>query len=207
MKKYKMAVAACGPHIMYTNIIKAETPEEAAKIYLGYKGNKAEVAKVAARMFEIEDRAVRKEDESFIDALGTEIKIGQDVVFICSQDKNILRKGKVQKITKSTISVMSDNKSYRLLSDPEDGLTIRKAIVIDWKKSRTKKDAEVDAIGQPLVEEKLVAYRQEVYIDSCKGFLYGTIIKVTGTYAFIRDMETDKETRRRHDLIVVINHS
>ena len=207
MKKYKMAVGACGPRIMYTNIIRANSPEEAARIYLGYNGTEEEVVKVASRMFEIEDRAVRKEDEHFVDALGAEIEIGQDIAFICRQDKNALRKGKVHNITKSTIAVKSDDKLYRLVSDPEDGLSIKKAIVIDWKKERTKKDSSTDGIGQPLKEGKTVAYRQEVYVDNCKGFLYGTITKVTGTYVFIRDIETEKEIRRRHDLVIVINHS
>ena len=207
MKKYKMAVGACGPRIMYTNIIRANSPEEAARIYLGYNGTEEEVVKVASRMFEIEDRAVRKEDEHFVDALGAEIEVGQDIAFICRQDKNALRKGKVHNITKSTIAVESDEKLYRLVSDPEDGLSIKKVIVIDWKKGKAKKDSNVDAIGQPLKEGKTVAYRREVYVDNCKGFLYGTIIKVTGTYAFIRDIETEKEVRRRHDLIIVVNHA
>lgn len=207
MKKYKMAVGICGPRILYTSIIKADSPEEAARIYLGYDAKEEDVAEVAPRMYEVADRAVRKEDEHFVDAIGAEIEIGQDIAFICRQDKNALRKGKVQNITKSTIAVKSDNKLYRLVSDLENGLSIKKAIVIDWKKERAKKDSYIDGIGQPLKEGKTVAYRQEVYVDNCKGFLYGTLVKVTGTYAFIRDMETEKEVRRRHDLIIVINHA
>lgn len=207
MKKFKMAVGVCGPHIMYTNIIRADTPEEAARVYLGYNCKEEDVAKVASRMFEVEDRAVRKEEDHFIDALGADIEIGQEVAFICRQEKNAIRKGKVHGITKSTIEVRYDDKQCRLVSDPEDGLSIRKAIVIDWKKGRAKKDSSMDAIGQPLRVGKTVAYRQEVYVDNCKGFSYGRIEKIAGTYAFILDIETEKEIRRRHDLIVVINHS
>ncbi len=207
MKKFKMAVGACGPRILYTNIIRANSPEEAARIHLGYNATEEDIAKVASRMFEVGDRAVRKEDDHFVDALGAEIEIGQDIAFICRQDKNALRKGKVHNITKSTIAVKSDDKLYRLISDPEDSLSIKKAIVIDWKKEKAKEDSYIDGIGQPLKEGKTVAYRQETYADNCKGFLFGTITKVTGTYAFIRDIETEEETRRRHNLIIVINHS
>lgn len=207
MKKFKMAVGTCGPRILYTNIIKADSPEEAARIYLGINGKEEDIPKMASRMIEVEKRAVRNENDHFIDALGAEINIGQDVAFINRQEKNAIRKGKVQNITKNTIAVQYDNKLCRLVSDPEDGISIKKAIVIDWKKARAKKDSQVDAIGQPLEEGKTVAYRQEVYINNCQGFLYGSIIKVTGTYALIRDTETDKEIRRRHDLIVVINHT
>lgn len=207
MKKFKMAVGTCGPRILYTNIIRANSPEEAARMYLGYEGTEEDIAKVAPRMFEVEERAARKEDDHFVDALGAEIEIGQDVVFICRQDKNALRKGKVHSSTKSTIMVKSDNKLYRLVSDPEDGLSIKKAIVIDWKKDRAKKDSCTDGIGQPIKEGKTVAYRQELYVGNCKGFLYGTVIKITATYVFIRDIETEKDIRRRHDLVVVINHT
>lgn len=207
MKKFKMAIGACGPHIMYTNIIRANSPEEAARKYLGYNAKEESVAKVASHMFEIEERAVRKEDEKFVDSLGAEIEIGQEVAFVCRQEKNAIKRGKVHSMTKSTIMVESDDKLYRLISDPEDGLSIKKAIVIEWKKERAKKDSAIDAIGQPIKEGKTVAYRQEVYVNTCKGFSYGTITKVTGTYAFICDIETKKEIRRRHDLIVVINHS
>ena len=119
MKKYKMALGACGPHIMYTNIIRADSPEEAAKMYLrevagsplevlGVETKEEDIKRVASRMFEVEDRAVRKEDEHFVDAFGTEIDFGQSVAFICRQDKNAIRQGKVQNITKSTITVKSE---------------------------------------------------------------------------------------------------
>lgn len=207
MKKFKMAVGICGPRVMYTNIIKAESPEDAASIYLGINAKKKEIKEVASRMFEVEERTVRKEGDNFIDALGAEIEIGKDIAFISRQDKNAIRKGKVHNITKSTITVNSDDKLYRLVSDPDDGLSIKKAIIIDWKTERAENESNTDAIGQPLCEGKTVAYRQETYADNCKGFFYGTILKVTGTYAFIHDLETKNEVRRRHDLIVVINHS
>lgn len=34
MKKWKIAVGVCGGRVLYTNIIKAHSPEEAAKKYL-----------------------------------------------------------------------------------------------------------------------------------------------------------------------------
>ena len=34
LKKYKIAVGICGPHILYTNIIKAYSEEEAVKKYM-----------------------------------------------------------------------------------------------------------------------------------------------------------------------------
>lgn len=207
MKKYKMAVGACGPRILYTNIIRAKSPEEAARIYLGGKGNKGEIKGIASRMREIEDRSVRKEDENFVDALGAEIEIGKDAAFISRQDKNAIREGTVINVTKSTITVKSGDNQYRLVSDAEDGLSIKRAIVIDWEIEKGKDDSPVDALGQRLEEGCIVAYRQDVYINNCKGFSFGTITKVTGTYAFIRDIETERETRRRHDLLVAINNA
>ena len=35
LKKYRMAVGICGPTVLYTNIIKAYSPEDAARKYLG----------------------------------------------------------------------------------------------------------------------------------------------------------------------------
>lgn len=207
MKKFKMVLGTCGPHIMYTNIIKADSPEEAARKYLGYDATEEEVAKTASHMYEVEPRAVRNEDESFVDAIGVEIGMGKSIAFICRQDANSIKEGKVSRITKSTITVVSGDKQYRLLADPEEGRSIKKAIVIDWKKKKASKDSHVDAIGQLLKAGSSVAYRQETYADNCKGFLYGTITKVTGTYAFIRDMEKGNEVRRKHGLIVVMKHA
>ena len=34
LKKYRMAVGICGPTVLYTNIIKAYSPEDAARKYL-----------------------------------------------------------------------------------------------------------------------------------------------------------------------------
>ena len=34
MKKWKIALGACGPEIMYSNVIKAPTKEEAVRIYM-----------------------------------------------------------------------------------------------------------------------------------------------------------------------------
>lgn len=207
MKKYKMAIGSCGPSILYTNIIKADSPEEAARLYLGVFAKDEDIAKVAQRMFEVEERAIREDGDGFVDAMGADIADGSNVAFISRQDTNSIKEGRVYGITKSTISVMSDNKQYRLVSDPDDGRSIKKAIVINWKKRKGKKDSGIDAFGQTLKDGGFVAYRKDVYEGNCKGFLYGTITKVTGTYVFIRDIESEKEIRRRHDLVVVIYHS
>ncbi len=205
MKKFKMAVGACGPHIMYTNIIRANSPEEAARKYLGADAKEETVAAVSSRMFELEERTVRDDNDSFVDALGVDIEIGKDIAFISRQDKNAIKTGNVAAMTKSTITVMADDKQYRLVSDPEDGRSIRKAIVINGAERIASNNSSTDALGQPLKEGNAVAYRQDVYVNNCKGFSFGTITKVTGTYAFIRDAITKEEIRRRHDLIVIIS--
>ena len=205
MKKYKMAVGACGPQIMYTNIIKAESPEEAARIYLGADANEEKIAMVSSRMFEVEERTVRSDNDCFVDALGADIEIGKEVAFISRTDTNSIIKGTVTAITKSTITVTTDNKQYRLVSDPEDGRSINKAIVINQIEIASSNNTNTDALGRPLEEGSLVAYRQDVYAGNCKGFAFGTITKVTGSFAFICDAVTKEENRRRHNLIVRIN--
>ena len=205
MKKYKMFVGSCGPHFMYTNIIKADSPEEAARIHLGDKATDEEIKHASSLMREIQGRPVRGKDEAFIDEQGVDISIGATVAFICRQEKNSIKEGKVSGLNKSSITVVSGNKEYRLISDRNDGLTIHKVLVIKKKKKNAGSTLAIDAIGQPIKARSRVAFRREVYADNCKGFNFGKIVSVSAKFATIKnDITYYGECKRRHDYIVVI---
>ena len=64
------------------------------------------------------------------------------------------------------------------------------------------------SVSERTVTEWIKSLEEKQYIISdteTKRYDDGTIKKVTNSYVFINDMETENEVRRRHKLVVVIN--
>ena len=114
LKKFRMAVGLCGPQILYTNIIKAYTAEEAAIKYyeeLGEEVSEEKLAETARQMYEIEDE---KPLEAYYDCRKEPFGIGDNIFAILKEDKShpAICRATVTALTNRGIKVLSNEKEY-----------------------------------------------------------------------------------------------
>lgn len=164
MKKYKFAVGLCGPQIIYTNIIKAVSPEEAARKYfesLGEPFTEEQVTDMASRARLVE--AVVRKKKGFYDVAGTKIKEGDTVAFVHRYEEYLLKidTGKVKRFTKAKAFVENaageefgfvsdkDSKVLRIVKIPEN---------IDIYKGEDAEATAIDALGQKIEIGNEVVY-------------------------------------------------
>ena len=207
-KRYRMAVGACGPNIMYTNIIKADSPEEAAKIYLEALETDGEekIEEVASRMMEIEGPRVRGEDESIVDSGDRVLEIGDKVAVIANRSKNEIVTATVKELKRSSVIVTGLNGTDMTYhTDQEDGVTIKKAVKLAAIKVTDKTDVAKDALGQEIVIDQACAYRLPIYVNSCKGFGYGIVRRMTPSNVYIEIPGESELQRKMNNNIVMIN--
>ena len=122
LKKYRMAVGICGPTVLYTNIIKAYSPEDAARKYLEEgiaEGSVDEitdekVAKIAKEMHELKEAEALT---SHYDACGKLIE-GDDTVIAAVN--NTIVKGTVVKLTNRSIKIAEAGKEYTVTINRND---------------------------------------------------------------------------------------
>lgn len=164
MRKYRFAVGLCGPQIIYTNIIKAVSPEEAARKYyegMGESFTEELVAELASRARLVEE-VVRKKN-GFFDVAGAKIKEGDTVAFVHRYEEYRLKidTGKVTRFTKAKAFVENaDGEEFGFVSN-KDSKVLRIVKIPDNIETYKGEDAEttaIDALGQKIEIGNEVVY-------------------------------------------------
>ena len=193
LKKYRMAVGICGPTVLYTNIIKAYSPEDAARKYLEEsvaEGSVDEItddkiAKIAKEMYELAEAEALT---AHYDACGEVIEINDTVIAAIS---NSIVKGTVVKLTNRSIMIAESGKEYTVTINRNDYKEIA-----GERKPFFAKVVKVDrnTAGKTLEPGAHVAY-SEIDFGTCTGFGFGTVSRITPSYVYI-NTEKSEEIRK-----------
>ena len=193
LKKYRMAVGICGPTVLYTNIIKAYSPEDAARKYLEEsvaEGSVDEItddkiAKIAKEMYELAEAEALT---AHYDACGEVIEINDTVIAAIS---NSIVKGTVVKLTNRSIKIAESGKEYTVTINRNDYKEIA-----GERKPFFAKAVKVDrnTAGKTLEPGAHVAYL-EIDFGTCTGFGFGTVSRITPSYVYI-NTEKSEEIRK-----------
>ena len=190
LKKYRMAVGLCGPQIIYTNIIKAYTAEEAAIKYyeeLGEEASEEKKAETAKQMYEIEDEKPLK---AYYDCLKEVFGVGDTVFIILKVDKkhSSICKATVTALTNRGVKVLFNEKEYPIYVGRNDDFEFDGESVPYFAK--IIKVTEKMSPDGDLVNGSQVAFMEKEYMGNCHGFLFGTVKKISESYVFINSGET-----------------
>ena len=82
LKKYRFFVGACGPTMMYSNIIRAEDEISATKIYLAEIGEEPTEENIKKKLDYIREIIPKENPEKLLDCKDQEISIGDEVIVI-----------------------------------------------------------------------------------------------------------------------------
>lgn len=178
LKKYRMAVGACGPTILYTNIIKAYSPEEAARKFLEDEEDISEdrVAEIAKRMRELEEPKPLKD---LYDCCGNKMELDDSV--LAAIDKTFVI-GRISKQTNRGVKVMADDKEYSVTIHKDDHKEINGSDTPFFAK--LIKLSEGMAINNDVEVGSFVAFI-ESHFGTCRGFVTGTVTRITPSYVYI----------------------
>ena len=190
LKKLRMAVGICGMRILYTNIIKAYSAEEAARKYfeeIEEEASEEKIAEVARRMDEIEDE---KPLEAYYDCRKEVLCIGDMVFTILKVDKkhSSICKATVTALTNRGIKVLSGDKEYPVLVGRSDYFDLDGENVPYFAKV-VKITEDMNPMGELEVGSR-VAFMEKEYMGNCPGFLFGTVERITENYVFINSEDT-----------------
>ena len=198
LKKYRMAVGICGPTVLYTNIIRAYSAEEAARKYLSEDEDGTvpdeKVREIADRMHEIEEE---KPVSSYLDARGETLKPGDSVYALVKANGKTFSiiEGVISKLTKRGIKVQADDAEYLVPVGTKDAAS-------RWKDpffSRAVRiTEEMKSLGAPEIGSE-VAYIDGAFMSSSKVFSFGTVTKITASNIYINC--EDGEARRTPDRV------
>ena len=204
MKSYQIAVGACGGQILYRTI-HADNAEEAARKLLPEGTDRETFEQKAAylREHELPERAVRAKDAPFLDVTGRPVHPGDALAVIRTGPGLAIVTARAERETRSTLTcTLGEGKTYRYRADETDGVTLLRVVKLDGPWAKAGEGEAADALGRALREGDRVAYRDEVYLNFCRGFRTGTVVRVTPKTIKIRDDKTGTVCRRRQDLTV-----
>ena len=195
LKKYRMAVGICGPTVLYTNIIKAYSPEDAARKYLEEgvaEGSVDEItddkiAKIAKEMYELADTEALS---SHYDACGEVIEIDDTVIAVVN---NAIVKGTVVKLTNRSVKITESGGEYTVTINRNDYKEISGEL-----RPFFAKVVKVDrnSAGNTPDPGSYVAYL-EIDYGTCTGFGFGTVSRITPSYVYI-NTEKSEEIRKSY---------
>ncbi|MBR0161977.1 MAG: hypothetical protein IJQ02_11940 [Oscillospiraceae bacterium] len=201
LKKYRFFVGACGPTMMYSNIIRAEDELSAVKIYLSEREKELSDENIANGLRNIREIVPKDKPDKLLDGMGKEIQVGDDVVFIrnASGSPPILLTGKVERLSDKSIVVKDPkDQNYRIVLPKWETDMLPRVIVMSARPEREKTDP-VDGSGYPLQMGDPVAYMKDAYSGSSEGFITGTVTKITAKNVAVG------EKRKNFDKVVIIN--
>ena len=211
MKKYKIALGACGPQILCTNIIKAHSAEEAVRKYLEETKSEVTDAKVKhllSSTYEYVSDTYGVEDEKdIVDVHGRQIMVNCRVALINAPEKHRtqVNLGVVSEIRKTSIQVVLDDGRSVKVMIPSTGEII-KCVIIDRVEEKNDNNTPCDAIGQPVRPGDYAVAMMPAVMGNVKGFeLFGTIAKVSETYAWpvITDNAATTSRKMLNRLVVI----
>ena len=193
LKKYRMAVGICGPTVLYTNIIKAYSPEDAARKYLEEgiaEGSVDEItddkiSKIAKEMYEL---AGTEALSPHYDACGEVIEVDDTVIAVVN---NAIVKGTVVKLTNRSIKIAESGREYTVTINRNDYKEIsgeRRPFFAKVVK------ADSNSAGNTPDPGSYVAYL-EIDYGTCTGFGFGTVSRITPSYVYI-NTEKSEEIRK-----------
>ena len=177
-KKYRMAVGACGPTILYTNVIRAYSPEEAARKYLEDEKDISEerITEIARRMREIEESKPLKDH---YDCCGNRMEPGDTVM--AAIDKAFI-KGKISKLTNRSVKIMVDDREYSVTINKDDHREFNGSDVSFFAK--LIKLSEDMVIDNDVKVGSFVAFIESSF-GTCRGLGTGTVTRITPGYVYI----------------------
>lgn len=182
LKKYRMAVGVCGPTVLYTNIIRAYSSEEAARFYLDENNDSGKeitdemVSEIANKMHEIEET---KALDVYYDACGKHLEIGCMVLFI---GKMVIVKGTIIKLTNRSVKITSNDGDCTISIGKDDYKEIEgKKEPCFARIIRITDDMTLDA---DLDVGAFVTYLK-IRFGTCSGFGFGTVVRITPSYVYI----------------------
>ena len=199
MKKYRFFTGQCGPTSLYSNIIRAHDEREAAIKYLG--GNEQEISDVDIHrcLKNIVEIVTEEAPDQLLDVFGTVLVIGVPVVYIRNSRYSapVFLKGTIKRMTGKSVEIDSEDGSVDklILSAGTEGMILKILVMAD----RPQREGEpVDVTGYPIKVGDKVAYMDDIYTNSCKKLLPGTVEKIS------RDTVYLSKTRRKSNRMVVI---
>ncbi len=223
MKKYKIAVGICGPTILYSSVIKAQNREEAVERFIADSEGQystADKETLLQHIHEIDNCKSTSDNSdrtSMKDYDLNKVISGDQVAFICVRRNEegyrrySIQKGTIQNFTASSavIDCPDLGQSFRIV-ETSGSYTGNKIQEYRLKKVALMKEylpaingfEPTDALGQELKLGDVVAYMDDIYQDSCAGFIKGTVTKITAKL-----VEMDGSKRKTHDKVVVIESS
>ena len=199
LRKFRFFVGACGPTMMYSNIIRAEDEVSAIKIYLAELGEEPTEENIEKRLRFIREVVPKDTPEKLLDCMGREISVGDEVMVIkgASGTSPELVPGTVEKIPGKSITVKTrTGETVRVMLAKGEVDSLSKAIVLDPRPARAV-EGVLDASGYPIEENDRVAYVFSPY--SISELKVGTVKKISAKTVVVDD------TRKRPDKVVVIN--
>ena len=192
-----MAVGICGPTVLYTNIIRAYSAEEAARLFLDQNNDSGNeitdeiVSEIANKMYEIEET---KALDAHYDACGERLEIGCTVLCVV---KMAIVKGTIVKLTNRGVKITSDNGDFTITIGKDDYKEIEgKKEPYFAKMIKVTDDMTLDA---DVEAGAFVAY-MEISFGTCTGFEFGTVTRITPSYVYI-DAEKGETVRKSADKV------
>ena len=223
MRKYKIAVGICGPTILYSDVIKAQNRVEAVERFIADSdGQYTESDKetLLQHIHEIVSRKSTSENANRTSMKDYDLKkviSGDPVAFICVRRNKegyrrySIQKGTIQGFTASsvvidcpdleqTFRIVETSGSYTGNRIKEDRL--KKVALMKEYLPAANESEPTDALGQELKLGDVVAYMDDIYQDSCAGFIKGTVTKITAKL-----VEMDGFKRKTRGKVVRIESS
>ena len=141
-----------------------------------------------------------------------DVKVGDLVAFVCIRrnvsgpERHSIQKGTIVKFTDSTAVIDCEDlgKSFRIVEAKDEYRNeekLKKVALLKEYNAEANDDTAKDALGQELKIGDSVAYMDNIYIDSCDGFIKGTVTKLTTKF-----VEMDGYKRKSYEKVVRIKN-
>ena len=199
-RKFKIAIGACGPTIMYSHIIIAENERDAVIKYLKQDGTEATEESIRMYLDHVNEILPLEAPDKLLDFDGNEIALGDSVVFVKNygvvDGKSVAPKllsGKVVKIGAKGIVIEDGNgEESRLNLSKKNSDRLVKVAVMKRRPERDTEDLN-DATGYPLREGDVIAYMGKIYMSSCESLVKGTVKSISAKTVFVDDTKKAPE--------------
>lgn len=199
LKKYRFFVGACGPTMMYSNIIRAEDEISATKIYLSGSGSEPTDEEIQEQLRYIREVIPKDTPEKLLDCKDQEISVGDDVIVIkggAGLSPKLVH-GTVKKLSAKSIQVEDQaGTSFRIMLGADEESSMSKVFIMSPRPSRSV-EGVMDATGYPIREGDPVVYLYTYFHEY--SFKTGNVSKITEKSLVVDD------TRKSFDRVVVIN--
>ena len=201
LKKYKMAVGICGPTVLYTNIYKAYTVEEAVQMYFRELGKTPTDKEYDEALIKMREIVEEKPLESYLDSQMEELNVGDEVLAIVKKDgsRSVIVNGIISSLTKRGIKIKAEEKEFLIRIGADDYKIIQGSKVPFFSKL-------VKTSGYSGNEElnvgDTVAFITSAYMNSNYYFSFGTVADISPSYVFI-DTENE-QVKKSKDKVRII---